>query len=321
VTPHKIIPTLHFFRATPPALLENPPLASSLQSLETALFLISLGRYPSALVSCVSAWESAIKARLRIPPEDDRAPIAKLLGQVRESFAGLKVYDRAKLDDLRQTRNRIVHYGFSPKDDGECGHLLVETGLPFLGALYRELFDFYLDWRDVRPDASDFMQLNQQEAACVGLLPDLADQMQIIARMYELNRKREDFDVRFVFAAFAHYLRLRMRDSYASRADDTVAERAASLGIRYEAEAEEKERIAKRLGGETWEFDCPMCYGTRSLVAGLNEEALNSNQVTLSWGVCVSCHLVMPADAYHLADLVLQAEVKEQAPAILADYR
>jgi hypothetical protein len=223
------LPTLHFFRATPPNVLENPPLASSLQSLETAFFLISLERYPSALVSCVSAWESAIKAKLHIPPDDDHVPIAKLLGQIRESSVGLKQYDRAKLDGLRQTRNRIVHYGFSPKDDRKCGRLLVETGLPFLAALYRELFGFHLNWRDARPGATDFMQLTQQEAACVGLVPNFADQIQIVDSMYDLNQDREEFDVLFCFTAFAHFLRLMMRDSYASRADDMVAERAASI--------------------------------------------------------------------------------------------
>ena len=313
-------PTLHFFRATPPDMLKNPPLASSLQSLETTFFLLSLERYPSALVSCVSAWESAIKAKLKIPPDDDRVSIARLLGTIRESSAGLRQFDRANLDSLRQTRNRIVHYGFSPHDDQECGRLLVETGLPFLTALYRELFAFHLNWRDTRPGVRDFTQLTSQEAACTGLVPYFSDQIHIVNSMYALNRDREDFDVLFCFTAFAHFLRLKMKESYASSADNMVAVRAASIGFRYEAENDEKRNISDRLGGVTWEFDCPMCNSARSVVSGLNEDALDKGATEISWGICVSCQLVMPKAAYHLANLVLHRELSEQTSEILKHF-
>ena len=59
-------PILHFFGATLHDMLGQPPLASSLQSFETCLFLIALERFPSALVSCATAWESAIKSKLKI---------------------------------------------------------------------------------------------------------------------------------------------------------------------------------------------------------------------------------------------------------------
>ena len=37
------------------------------QAFETSMFLIAMERYPSALISCASAIESAIKAKLKIP--------------------------------------------------------------------------------------------------------------------------------------------------------------------------------------------------------------------------------------------------------------
>lgn len=42
-------PSFVFFRATPADMMKQPPLASSLQSFETCLFLIALRRLPSAL--------------------------------------------------------------------------------------------------------------------------------------------------------------------------------------------------------------------------------------------------------------------------------
>ena len=64
------MPTLHFFHATPADLLANHPLASSLQTFETCLFLISMHQFPSALVSCATACESAMKAKLRLGKDD-----------------------------------------------------------------------------------------------------------------------------------------------------------------------------------------------------------------------------------------------------------
>jgi hypothetical protein len=313
-------PTLNFFRATPAKLLEQPPLASSLQSLETTFFLLALARYPSALVSCATAWESVIKAKLAIRPED-QVPLAKLLGEIRDKSPALKLYDRSKIDEFRQTRNRIVHYGFSPKDDRECGQHLVETGLPFLCALYRELFDFYVNWHDLRPELSDFMQLNNGEMAKAGLVPEVADQLHIVNRMYKLNQQRADFDPLFCFTAFSHYVRVCMKEGQKSYAEDEVSERAQSIGIRCEVEMAEKERLVRELGDATWEFACPICDGVPSVVAALDGDALDKRQVNLTCCMCVSCHLVIPKGAYHLADLLFEKELKEQTPEILEEFK
>ena len=39
-------PLLNFLRATPEAIMDRPPLCSSLQSLESSFILISLSRFP-----------------------------------------------------------------------------------------------------------------------------------------------------------------------------------------------------------------------------------------------------------------------------------
>jgi hypothetical protein len=164
------------------------------------------------------------------------------------------------------------------------------------------------------------MHLTAEEAAKVGLVPNVSDQLSMVFRMCELNKHQENFDFLQCFTGFNHFLRLMLRDSYASTVDDEVADRAASTGIRYEAEQAEKKRIAKILGGDTSEFDCPMCKGTQSVIAGLNETALRDGEVSLSWAVCVSCHLLVPLTAPHLADLILQRELGDQKSTILRDF-
>ena len=73
-------PKLIFFRETPKDLQIRPPLASSLQHLETSFLLIAMGRYPHALIACASSIESCIKAALN-KTSDDRLEFKKLYVQ------------------------------------------------------------------------------------------------------------------------------------------------------------------------------------------------------------------------------------------------
>src|SRR5262245_53995790 len=172
-------PTFDFFRATPCNMAGLPPLVSSLQSFETSLFLIGLDKYPSALIACSTAWESALKAKLAIGL-DDRVDLYELLNRIRAQFTRLGSYDSKKLKDFRTTRNRLVHYGFSPRDDELSAMLLVETGFPFLNFCYQELFDFYLDWQEIKSDKCEFHELTSEEIKKAGLVPEVAAQFRFI---------------------------------------------------------------------------------------------------------------------------------------------
>ena len=63
-------PVMPFFRRTPPGMSSSPPICSALQSFETALLIMSMGRHPAALVVLAQAIESTIKAALKIQATD-----------------------------------------------------------------------------------------------------------------------------------------------------------------------------------------------------------------------------------------------------------
>src|SRR5437868_2290869 len=109
-------PELHFFRRTPANLFARPPLASSFQSFESCLLFIGLGRYPHAFAACALAIESGIKAAFAVPPEGGDT-FQNLLARARDEQPSLRIFPQENIDSLRKTRNRIIHYGFSPKDD------------------------------------------------------------------------------------------------------------------------------------------------------------------------------------------------------------
>src|SRR5262245_47109179 len=124
-------PELLFFRKTPDGLMSRPPLCSSLQNLESCFLMVAVGRFPHALVTAASSVESAMKAVLRLPPED-RINAAPLYKQALASYSALSSFHDHDLETFRNTRNRIAHYGFSPHDDEVTAALLLKTGLPFL---------------------------------------------------------------------------------------------------------------------------------------------------------------------------------------------
>src|SRR5436189_37380 len=72
-------------------------------------------------------------------------------------FPSLSIH-REQLITLAQTRNRIIHFGFTPKDTVECARLLLSDGFPFLIDGYRVSFGIDL-WTDLAPELGRFLRL------------------------------------------------------------------------------------------------------------------------------------------------------------------
>ena len=312
-------PRLDYFRATPLDLTERPPLASSLQNLEQCFLLIAMGGFPGALVSCALAWECAMRAWLRVPAGEDVKSWV-LLARARDCSRGLRLFSEEKLTQFREARNRIVHEGYSPRDDEECARLLLETGWPFLKACYRELFDFHLDWRDIGSGAAKFSELTPAEQAKAGLEVELAEQLHVVTETHARAREFSGSQPSLSFRAFQHLLRWHIKRVSLTTAEDEILRKAEEHGVRFEAEMKQKERVRDAISGETWEFDCPICHGCGSVVGELDEAALSSGMVRLRSCCCVGCHLVVPRGAVCLANLFLRESIEAEKDKILKDF-
>jgi hypothetical protein len=312
------VPTLHFFRATPPDLPQHPPLASSLQAFETCLFLIGLNRYPSALISCATAWESVLKAKLAIPAERN-SKLVVLLDKARAQYPPLRAFDRSKLDRFREERNHLVHSGFSPKDDEECSILLLETGFPFLSLCYQVLFDFYLDWRDIRPGSGIFTSLTPEELDTVGLIPEVAEQLRIAGEVYRRSKSIQGQKHLYCFSALSHYIRLSLKESAMTESEWNIIENADSLGTKFNEEHKFKEEV-RRVFDAAWDFDCPFCAGNQSLVTELETEKLKAAVVATTRCACVQCGFIVGKQAPYLAEVLLAEQITKNRARILKEY-
>jgi hypothetical protein len=290
-------PEFKMFRNTPKDVYMSPPLASSLQSFESSVELIALARYPHAFTTIVFAIESALKAGYKIGSRGG-VPFRKLLENARNDLPEVAQHSEHGTTDLRQTRNRIVHYGYSPKDDRITATILLEYGIPLLASIYAGFFKF---------DLYD------------GLIVEFGEQLMHALEVYDRFRGQEDIDPSLCFLAFAHQVRWSMKARFMAGWEIDVADRADVSSLKFEIVQVNRTSIENALD-PSYEFDCPVCSGINSFICQLESAALDSKLISLSRCVCIDCGLSIPRDARGLADTVLSKQVGEKKVNILNEY-
>jgi len=237
-----------------------------------------------------------MKSVLNMPPEQFMNA-EKLFAQAASAHPALRTFDSANLDTFRFTRNRIVHYGFSPRDDEETATLLLKIGLPFLSACYREFFNFDL--------------LN-------GLAVEFGEQLRIALDVYQRAKDIPDLRYSSCFSAFAHLVRWSVRQSLVADWENDASLRAEEIGTKYES-CERQKNAIERVFGAPWLFDCPICDGVGTFVCELDEDRLDDRAIALKRAACASCGLVVP-DIPFLADALVGEEVVRKRAEILRDF-
>jgi hypothetical protein len=290
-------PELNFFRTTPSRLMSRPPLYSSLQHLESCLFLIALGRFPHALVTCASSVESVMKSILNIPPEQF-INAEKLFAQATTAYPALRTFDADDLESFRYTRNQIVHYGFSHRDDEETAALLLKIGLPLLSACYLEFFNFEL---------------------LDGLVVEFGEQLTIALKVYQKAKDIPDLHFSYCFLAFAHLIRWSMRQSLMADWENDASVRADEIGTKFDA-CERQKKELERVFGAAWFFDCPICDDIGTFVCELDEDRLNERAVALTRAACASCGLMVRKSCPFLADALCGEQIGQKRTEILHDF-
>ncbi|WP_129125927.1 hypothetical protein [Geomonas oryzae] len=290
-------PHLIFFRETPADLLDKPPLASSFQHLETAFLLISMRRFPHALISCASAIESALKAGLNIPV-GDMSKFGQLLDKGVDRLPQPKAFTRGQLYDFREKRNKIIHYGFSTKDDEVSAELMLKTGLPLLEQLYLHLFGFSLCTRG---------------SMYGGLLPEISDQFQVAIAVFNMVKDRKDLKFTYCFNAFGHKLRWGTQHWNMSHWQDEMLSEEHMTKMDYTAEFLKK--ICEDLGCDEREevLDCPICDEAQSFASEFDLEFLHQHKtISIIRGMCANCNFTIYKNNPYLADHLFKNIITEE---------
>ncbi len=295
-------PKLVFFRDKPENLRDLPPLASSLQHLETSFLLIALKRYPHALVSCASAIESAIKSSLGKGPKE-KNDFKQLMDSAFREFANFTNLSEVAIKDFRDKRNEIAHYGFSPKDDEISAYHLLNAGFPLIEQCYEAFFQF---------------SLIGNEKYHGGLLPEIAHHLLVAKNVF--SKKRDKAHSAYCFSSFSHLIRFNIqRWMLSDWQKDILFSEIESGWKSWEIKHKQKEDLTSKFGA-SWVFDCPVCNDVESFVCDLDVENLKKREGIIKRGICVNCGFVVSNDDHFLADELFKEQINQQETSILSEY-
>lgn len=272
-------------------IIQKPPLASSIQSIETCLLLISMDRFPSALASCAMAIESAWKAATNTG-QDYKGDFAKILGEV--NLVLPKSAPSFNLSNFRKLRNDVVHFGYSPKDDESSARVLFQTGIPVF-------FMFLANHKGLALDLES------------SLHQELHEQLQLTLNLNQANKPNNISAIES--SQILRHLIKRMSSSL------TIWQESASevdLGqqIEFEAKAELRKLLLRN-----WHcsesLNCPACKED-DLIVRLEEEQISKGNLHGINAHCINCDLNLHAP---LLNIFLQKSIgKEQRNKILKSY-
>jgi hypothetical protein len=289
-------PTLLFFRHRPAGWAVSPYLASSLQSVETSFFLIALGRYPHALMACASALETCLQAA-KIGASD-RDGLNDLIIKAKRSSAAVAQFSMDLLTRFREARNRITHRGFGAGDDSESVALYLDAGLPLLRLCYREFHAF--DFDD-------------------GLLMEYAEHLRVAKEVHEYASKTPDGDLCYCLSSFAHLIRWCFKGSFSSQWELQALTTAEEIGVKFERTYKRAQEL-EGLFEVSWTFDCPVCSEFEGVIAELESDSLDAQELCLGRMACTHCDFVVTDSHVHLSNSLLAAQLAEVRGKILQEY-
>ena len=288
-------PTFIFYRSLPSGPTA-PSIASSLQGLETSFFLIALGRYPHALATCASAIETTIKRSPSCTSKKTR--FVDLIFFAKNASTAIAAFPQSELDAFREARNRIMHRGFSPRDDSESASLLIRVGFPFAALCLRELHSF------------DLMD---------GLIKQYAYHLDVARRVYE---KAQDLakEFKYCFNSFSQYLQWCVRDNFLSNWEFDALENGERSFVKFDRIKLDRGKLEREFNASWSSFDCPVCDDIDSTVVELDDEKLDLRKIVPLRMVCSNCGFIVRSGQPFLSETLLEPQIAENRPLILTEY-
>jgi len=274
-------PRLLFFYGSLPAGWESKPgLCASLQHLDTAFLLVGVGRYPHAVVSCVTAIESAIVEALPTAAGDDLEALVRLAGVRWAVPAPL----RAGVLSMKAQCDGIGRAGYSPQDDPGPASVLVH-GLQFLERVYRMEYAF-----EVRRS----------------LLPYLREHLNIAE---QLSGSLADADARLAWHSFAHAVRWSVSDSFMSPwdLDARDARQCGHLDWPFDLHQNADYRLA-----------CPICGSDQGCEFDFDGE--EHPVVWVDRMECKECGFSLSPDDRAISERLFSRQLEDERPRILKEY-
>jgi hypothetical protein len=305
---------LNIFRLLPDNILDLNPLLSSFQSFETSIELMSLRRYPAAVITCSNAWEAALKAFLKIGP-DDKVGLLDLMNEAFKKKPLLKKYSTSA-HEFRETRNKLTHFGTSPGDDQKSFDLILSVGYKFYNALVRDCFGLYLNWKELAPLSDSIINIKTTDLEKCLLLPRYGDAIFDSIQLFdEFGTNKLIKDNRFCAAKLGYIIsELIKQDLYTTRehfVDDFTNEYFVYLNSA-------RSKIEDHYNGWHYQFECPVC-GSDQFIGEIDSSRSTKKKIHVDRGKCVECDFQIDVGNKGVLNRLLSSQLERKSPEILKE--
>jgi hypothetical protein len=298
-----------FLRSVPERA--QPSLLCSLESFETSLFVLALGRHRAALGACVEAWECALCDYFNEDAVQDM-PLHALVARIGREKSALTVVDPSALQAVLDARRK-------PGQQHDYAQLLLTAGFPYLFDLYRGCFELHVDWRAAKPGITNFLELiGEPVAARCLMVPALADLLtEAIAAARELGSAQAH--ARLCLEPLAARIRAGLAHGFLTRRESSALE-IGENHYHEQALEERREAIEHRYHGVTARFDCPFCTASEAFVCEFVDERFEAGELAFEHGQCADCDTQVTPAAAALLERWLAQELRQKAAKILQEW-
>lgn len=292
--------------------LKDKKLCSSMQKFETSLLLITVNRWPDALVKCVESIEGLLLYHYKKDPRElqFRFNRGKNSNQ-KNPFTFYNLIENAQKDfkypllshrghKLRRMRNEFVHKGFVPADSKKAFEYYFKHALPYLRNAYKEMLGFDLiDRIDVYP--GDFRAIMEKTIS-----------------LCEKSLKRGSAEI------LIRSLRNYIQPTFVSTKDQFLKEAFegdTNLQVSYEEMI--RDELGKDFDPDAWRFycGCPVYNCNGDLLCCLSFDGTEEVAISVDKFFCTDCHLHIEEESHpFLAKEFLSKEIEGSRDEIVRDY-
>ena len=159
-----------FFRNKPKKELRSPDYESGVQSFETALILISVGKHGAALVSFFSSLEAFLSDEKNLIDGRDKRNFWEKMVLFAEMHPKYQTEFERRSESTRnikkeiyrvyQLRNQIIHSGHSSRHNQAAIEAILKELLPLIQIVYRALFDNEL-YENLVVEIREYLDISQ----------------------------------------------------------------------------------------------------------------------------------------------------------------
>jgi hypothetical protein len=276
-------------------------ITSSKQAIETSLILLSLDRYPHAVLIISEALEKILNVGIRTPKPkgDKRGDYEFRIGE----FSKLEKASKKKDDiqNLRIFRNKVAHEGISPEFDEKALSLYCRTGIYSLEVAFEEFFKINL--------------LHDTDNTYGIIYYEIADFLRHTKKVSAKSKCLEDhYNAHYPLKAKIRYL---LKPNFVSPFEAEILEKSENMGMSFSMWR--KEIRHDYFDDYINSIMCPICSSVMDVKVS-DEVVDEEKNIILSRAICRECFFQVDRNTFDMHSDLFYDDLLEIREEVLRGY-